>query len=65
MWGKCHTLHESNTRNWPGAAPTDFLCHVLQGSFLAKPVNEKSTQAEIMIFNTSHGQVQVYWKEKT
>lgn len=28
-------------------------------------MNERATQAEITFFNTSHGQVQVYWKEET
>lgn len=40
---------KSNTKNWPGIAPTDSFHQILQSSFLAKlvNVNERATQAEI------------------
>ena len=48
------------------AALIDFLHHGLQNSsLLANLMKERATQAKITIFNTSHGQVQVYWKEET
>lgn len=47
-WEKSATVFmKSNTKNWPGIAPTDSFHQVLQSYFLAKLVNERATQAEI------------------
>lgn len=37
--GSATLFLKPNPKNWPGAAPTDFLHHLLRSSFLAKPVN--------------------------